>query len=222
MRYRNTNLVQPRAIKKIAFTLAEVLITLGIIGIVAEMTIPTLMNNVQDLQFKSAAKEAYSKANQAFTLMKSDGTYTSGQASYYNASNDFKNNFMAKFKIVKDCGNLDECVAWDKSGVVYKTLNGDIVPHQSHFRYGQFTTVDGMFWAIDDSASYILITVDVNGYQKTPNQFGRDAYMFYIDPNGTFMPVGAPNSFYTSGHCARAVWSSGWGCMYNVIMGIDY
>ena len=36
------------------FTLAEVLITLGIIGVVAAMTIPTLMNNIQDVLFKTA------------------------------------------------------------------------------------------------------------------------------------------------------------------------
>ena len=41
-------------IKKNAFTLAEVLITLGIIGIVAAITIPTLINNVQDAQYKTA------------------------------------------------------------------------------------------------------------------------------------------------------------------------
>ena len=43
---------------RLAFTLAEVLITLGIIGIVAEMTIPTLMNNVQDQAFKAAWKKS--------------------------------------------------------------------------------------------------------------------------------------------------------------------
>ena len=42
-----------------AFTLAEVLITLGIIGIVAEMTIPILMQNVQDAQFKAAMKKTF-------------------------------------------------------------------------------------------------------------------------------------------------------------------
>ncbi len=55
-----------------AFTLAEVIIVVGIIGIIAELTIPTLMENVQEQQFKSAAKEAYSKAYQAFNQIKSD------------------------------------------------------------------------------------------------------------------------------------------------------
>lgn len=48
-----------------AFTLAEVLITLGILGVVIAMTIPGLMQNIQDKQFKEAAKEAFSKSSQA-------------------------------------------------------------------------------------------------------------------------------------------------------------
>ena len=42
------------------FTLAEVLITLGIIGVVAAMTMPTLMNSTQGAQYKAAYKKALS------------------------------------------------------------------------------------------------------------------------------------------------------------------
>ncbi|MBQ3641415.1 type II secretion system protein [bacterium] len=54
--------------KKIGFTLAEVLITLVIIGVIAAMTVPTLMNNTQGQEYKSALKKAISAANQALTL----------------------------------------------------------------------------------------------------------------------------------------------------------
>ncbi len=51
-----------------AFTLAEVLITLGIIGVVAAMTMPTLINSTQGAQYKSAFKKALSAISQAVTL----------------------------------------------------------------------------------------------------------------------------------------------------------
>lgn len=51
-----------------AFTLAEVLITLGIIGVVAAMTMPTLMNSTQGAQYKAAYKKALSALGQAVTL----------------------------------------------------------------------------------------------------------------------------------------------------------
>ena len=51
--------------KRFGFTLAEVLITLGIIGVVAAMTIPTLIANTSSTQFKTAYKKTLSTLNQA-------------------------------------------------------------------------------------------------------------------------------------------------------------
>ena len=51
-----------------AFTLAEVLITLGIIGVVAAMTMPTLMNQTNGAQYKAAYKKALSAISQGVTL----------------------------------------------------------------------------------------------------------------------------------------------------------
>lgn len=54
--------------KKFGFTLAEVLITLGIIGVVAAMTIPTLMNSTGSSEYKSGMKKLLSVLNQAITI----------------------------------------------------------------------------------------------------------------------------------------------------------
>ncbi len=54
--------------KRFGFTLAEVLITLGIIGVVAAMTIPTLISNTNGAQFKTAYKKALSTLNQAILM----------------------------------------------------------------------------------------------------------------------------------------------------------
>ena len=51
--------------RKIAFTLAEVLITLGIIGVVAAMTLPTVINNVHHKELETALKKQYSTLSQA-------------------------------------------------------------------------------------------------------------------------------------------------------------
>lgn len=61
--------------KRFGFTLAEVLITLGIIGVVAAMTIPTLMNQTGSTEYKSGLKKALSVLNQAITInVAIDGT----------------------------------------------------------------------------------------------------------------------------------------------------
>ena len=54
--------------KQFGFTLAEVLITLGIIGVVAAMTIPTLMNSTGQAEFKTGLKKGISELNQAVTM----------------------------------------------------------------------------------------------------------------------------------------------------------
>ncbi len=54
--------------KKVAFTLAEVLITLGIIGIVAAMTIPTLVSKIQEAHFHVKWKECYALLNNAMRM----------------------------------------------------------------------------------------------------------------------------------------------------------
>jgi prepilin-type N-terminal cleavage/methylation domain-containing protein len=53
---------------KKGFTLAEVLITLGIIGVVAAMTIPTLMNQTGQAEFKTGFKKVISTLSQAVTM----------------------------------------------------------------------------------------------------------------------------------------------------------
>ena len=54
--------------KKIGFTLAEVLITLGIIGVVAALTIPTLVNNYQKKTYVTGLQRAYAQLQQVFKL----------------------------------------------------------------------------------------------------------------------------------------------------------
>ena len=65
---QNNNICQ-----KAAFTLAEVLITLGIIGVVAAMTIPTLIANTNSQKYRSTLKKTISTLSQAARL--SDSLY---------------------------------------------------------------------------------------------------------------------------------------------------
>lgn len=216
-------------VKHKAFTLAEVLITLGIIGVVATMTITVLVPKVQDMQFKEAAKEAFSKASQAVQQMKVDN---GGDLNYYyNTQWSFKPIFIKYFKYIKDCNNLD-CVPYsdasNPTGNIYKSLHGEIPTWI--MVYGQFVTADGMFWSIYNNSSngYICIAVDVNGYKNGPNIYGRDMFMFQI-LNNNLVPMGSSGTWYAnqdSGnyYCNKAYSniSQDLGCMQYVMQGVDY
>ena len=82
--------------KVFGFTLAEVLITLGVIGVVAAMTIPTLMTNLQNRKLESQFKEGYSILSQAFKSWQDDGL-----------ENRHYSRFMTYFTGVTDCGDTD-------------------------------------------------------------------------------------------------------------------
>lgn len=215
--------------KTCAFTLAEILITLGIIGVVAALTIPVLMQNIQDRQFKEAAKAAYSKASQAVQLMKNDN---GGNLSYYYGNaNKFKPDFIQYFKIAQDCPDGDGCVTNFSSGHSgYYSLSGGDAPTWI-MGQGQFITTDGIFWGIsNDGAGKIFIVVDVNGYTKGPNISGRDLFLFEL-LSDNLLPMGTKGTSYDNGlnyydnyYCNKSTSNvrQGWGCMDLVMRGVDY
>lgn len=69
-----------------AFTLAEVLVTLGIIGVIAAMTLPSVINKAEKMILKNQFKKTYSTFSQA--LLKSEADYGAKPACYYLASSN--------------------------------------------------------------------------------------------------------------------------------------
>src|SRR5574344_1829353 len=206
----------------LAFTLAEVLIVLGIIGVVAAFTIPTLMKKIQDWDFKNAAKVAFSKSSQAVQKMNED---FSGVSSTFNTSNPgkFKDEFMKYFKVMKDCG-ISNCVPSSTTSSIYKSLSG-ISANTYEGGEGQFVTTDGMVFNIEDTIySNVMIIVDVNGYLKKPNVYGKDTFTFQIIDN-TLVPMGKPGTLFpATTYCDKTKNNNyqGLGCTYYVMQGIDY
>ena len=71
-----------------AFTLAEVLITLSIIGIVAAMTLPTLVQKKQDKELISMTRKVYSDINNAFLLSQQDYGVLGDNSFLFSATDD--------------------------------------------------------------------------------------------------------------------------------------
>ena len=75
---------------KNVLTLAEVLITLGIIGIVASMTLPTLINNQRNKALQTALKKAYSRQSKALMLVKDEMGVDNLRSEFANYDEDNK------------------------------------------------------------------------------------------------------------------------------------
>ena len=111
--------------KRFGFTLAEVLITLGIIGVVAAMTMPTLMNATNGAQYKTAYKKALSVISQAIVLNLALDDYDLGTTtSTGTGSDDF-----SMFNLLKNRTN----VVRTETGAIegYSTLIGSSATSQT-------------------------------------------------------------------------------------------
>lgn len=178
-----------------AFTLAEVLITLGIIGIVAALTIPTLVNNYQKHQTAVALKKLYSVVSQIYSSAQADVGESSGwkppTADWNSAASKvwWDEYFVPYMAVTKACvtNNPSEC--WASSS---KFLDGGSTAYGNSWY--TFVLKDGssvMLYAVSSSQAQFF--VDVNG-AKEPNIVGKDIFfliMWYPSETIRFAGVGA-------------------------------
>lgn len=188
-----------------AFTLAEVLITLGIIGVVAAMTIPTLMQNTQNKETVTALKKVYSVLSQAYKLSEQENgdpsNWAIGTAAGDNAGAiELMNKITPYLSVTKSCVGDSSCLA----PVVYKNLNDTTWFDNSApgadvssailsdgsaiqaYTYGRCTVNRGSSLPLQNICGEYF--VDVNGAKK-PNKLGVDTFMFYVTTYG-ILPVG--------------------------------
>lgn len=87
---------------KLGFTMAEVLITLGIIGVVAAMTLPALINNQRNKALETALKKNYSAILQALDMYQAE---TGERISTESVGrHEVKTALMTYMKVLVDCG----------------------------------------------------------------------------------------------------------------------
>ena len=234
----------PFSRKRTAFTLAEVLITLGIIGIVAALTLPVIISDVKNSQLEAGLKKAYSVLGQALNMYQAENgeRIVAGDATNRRM---IKSYLMQYIKSAKDCGfggsdnkeGLEKaCLPNNYTGIdgdfngsaKYETYNGKSSIALDYFDDGQFVTPDGMLILIENSGGQwfgdqVFISVDVNGYNKKPNRLGQDLFMFQIDKNGALLPMGAKDTKYYSisdAYCSNTSTNSmnGAGCTNLALM----
>lgn len=174
-----------------AFTLAEVLLTLAIVGIVAALTIPTLLFNVSDSSMKAQYKTDFSEVSQAVLSIKNDNGTLKG---VFTDANTTMNLFKGKMNISKSCyGDDIKSNCWHNDGVV-KTLYGeDSIVGPSVLDGAMITSRGSLILTSEmtsgcsnngyrkNSEMYCAsFFIDVNGF-KAPNTIGKDILGFVID-----------------------------------------
>jgi prepilin-type N-terminal cleavage/methylation domain-containing protein len=176
------------------FTLAEVLITLGIIGVVAALTIPNIVRKVQNRALHIAFKKYYSVLSNAINTMNYERGEVAKSADLESANLYYE--LRQYLNVSKDCG-MQSCLSFAQLIQTYKTYNNANI-NASLLDNGQLILNDGSFLMFENTAAtYPFISVDTNGYKKLPNKLGHDVFTFQYLSDGRLVPMGAPNTLYT-------------------------
>lgn len=208
---------------KKAFTLAEVLITLGIIGVVAAITIPNLIQNNFEKRAVSTLLETQSILSQAIRMAEEEYGDVSGWGFKGETSSEdgitIANNLRSYMKIAIDCGytNKKRCIPDTK----YKLLNGNMWDNYAttSMHYAIKLNNGSSIWfrggssdEIATDEAYITFFIDING-QSLPNTVGKDMFVFKYETRG-LKPNGAPGSMEAN---TCSLDKAGWGCAYIVL-----
>lgn len=197
------------------FTLAEVLITLGVIGVVAAMTMPSLINHYREKETITKLKKFQSIMNQAYNTMIADNdTIENWGLTSYNDEESAKlifSKFKPYLKVAKDCGvGVKGCFP----DVNYKLLSGGssinfITDQNKRYMFILADGATGAFLSNTISFNSFEIYYDVNG-AKPPNQFGKDLFQFSLRSGTNYIAPsvgdGTMESCYDKGYnCASWV-----------------
>jgi prepilin-type N-terminal cleavage/methylation domain-containing protein len=198
-----------------AFTLAEVLIALSIIGVVAALTVPVLIKTYNEKVWETQAKKTYAEVASAWRLYISNnggspvGTYTN----YVNLKNKF---LVPYFKSTRDITfsvrQLNSIDGTDSSvGIILK--NGVYIGVHNNGDSGSC-----------NNNRCGLLYIDVNG-SKPPNRVGYDAFMIPLTRNGaTPMDPRYPATHDANNLCIepehtgwKSSFNDGYGCLNRIL-----
>ena len=181
--------------KKYAFTLAEILITLGVIGVVSSITLPALISYHKSLVLKTQFNKAYNELqqiNQSF-IKDYDMNICEHNWQMWNETENPSTSILATSEIFIKYYN------GSLSPIYYevKNLTGDGFIRGALFDDAKAVDLEKRTFYFEYGMTEVkcpIITVDINGYHKKPNQMGVDIFSFRPTKNGKILPLGEPNS----------------------------
>lgn len=189
--------------KSFAFTLAEVLVTLGIIGVVAALTMPNLIANHKAKQLRTAFLKGYSMLTQAYEQYHKDTSCSTTDclpSNYYRYIRPY-------FKIAKYCNvdnnlNDKDCFERNTMDTSYKNFSKTRTGiNTSMFDEGQFVAANGMLVTFEqNNLGDFYMGLDTTGRAKGPNVLGQDLFLFQIvdkGDRGFLLPVGTEGTKFT-------------------------
>lgn len=169
-----------------AFTLAEVLITLGIIGVIAAITLPNLITNFQKKVVATKLKKLYAVTQQAVKMSVVENDETSGW-NYELAEKDIysfsKQYFAPYFTGAQIYKGKEYCKLVKNKYEIHNLANNKIATPCSD-AYAVIELIDGSYFITKEKhdTGYEWLYLDINGLSG-PNKIARDIFVLNMEPN---------------------------------------
>ena len=162
---------------KKGFTLAELLVTLGIIGVISALTLPSLINNVTDAKIGPSLAKAvaiFDQANKA--LLAEEEVDALSDLITLEVGTDVSEYWgkLANYMII----DINGIEAFSEEGFNYQ-----IVPNSD--------TVGMVASSTPHLQEFTTCTIDINNRENKPNTFGVDKFKFKVMNDGSLQPWGA-------------------------------
>lgn len=168
---------------KKSFTLAEVLITLGIIGVVAAMTLPSLIGNYKKRETVTILKKAYSEISQALKMAEVDNEFMEEWNFTAFENPDERVHHFFDYYLKPYIGTLKVCEPLEVGCMSDKIQHLDGINERPHAAGKMsFITKSGysvLFWIHGDGTGGHFI-IDTNGSHRQPNTYGKDIFRFIL------------------------------------------
>lgn len=162
-----------------AFTLAEVLVTLGIIGVVSAMTVPSLMQNYQRQSYVTQLHKVYNELSQAALRYQTDKNALDLKEAGLNSQSAVDSFITTYFKVVSTCDtSTSPCFA-----DAYKKMSGSQASFITTKKAYQLASGASIRPSYNDGNRVISVVADING-PKGPNIAGRDLFLLCLYKNG--------------------------------------
>lgn len=174
-----------------AFTLSEVMLVLSVIGVIAALTIPSLVNSIDQTMQRVKAQKFMSTMSNVVQMIMAKNDLDSDLKNlgiFEGADNDtaVAKEILKHLNGARDCGENDVLNCFPQK--TYKNKTGSIcLDFQPGYNYS-IVTADGMPVAIDEGSNngpdiFIYVYADING-SKLPNRCGEDLFYFSVLRNG--------------------------------------
>lgn len=178
------------------FTLAEVLITLGIIGVVLAMTLPTLITKIRIIQLHSQFNKMYADLNQAAKLFYANENTSVPNYGKITVTSERSDKLLQKYMSYFKGSSTTTEKLYEVFDRAHNISNGE--GHNTCDESGVMLDMSGRIFVMDNTPSRTTfgpkICVDTNGV-KGPNKLGYDRFTFVFTEDNTVEPYTGTDFF---------------------------